>query len=84
MRNILFGKKGNNEDCILLKCQCHKRQRKAEELFQIKRDWKDTTTKSNMWSKTASSTGQKEKSIKAIIVFTAANGVEMTEWIKVL
>lgn len=24
-------------DCILQKCQCHKRQRKLEEIFQIKR-----------------------------------------------
>lgn len=38
MRNILFWKKSNNKDCILLKCQSHKRQKKAEKLFQIERD----------------------------------------------
>lgn len=45
-----LGKKpNNNKDCILLKCQCqcHRRQRKAEELFQTERDWEDITTKFN-------------------------------------
>lgn len=44
-RNVLLMRKG---DCILKKCQCHKRQRrKTVEMLQIEGDQRDMTTKCN-------------------------------------
>ena len=39
-------KKKSGEDCILHKCQCHKRQRQTMEMFQITGGWGD------MWQPT--------------------------------